>query len=231
MNSLSDILNQKADELFIGDLPPLDSTGDDKQAISIPPLVGGACLPAGSGQGGVSTFLPTSEPVVQVPELKRLIYAMKGELDAMLRVLDGQIIISNAPLTQTNAIAEGTERVLEGVFTGEKMTGDDGKEYAVPPNYASKSKLVTGDRMKLTITKSGSFIFKQIGPAPRKRVIGELTGDPANNQWAVLTNDKHYRILTASVTFYHGKAGDEVILLLPQQGEAGWGTVDNIINK
>ena len=38
MNSLSDILNQKADELFIGDLPPLDSTGDDKQVISIPPV-------------------------------------------------------------------------------------------------------------------------------------------------------------------------------------------------
>ncbi len=36
-----------------------------------------------------------------------------------------------------------------------------------------KSKLVEGDLMKLTIAEDGSFIYKQIGPVPRK-VIGTL---------------------------------------------------------
>ena len=35
-------------------------------------------------------------------------------------------------------------RVVEGVFDGQNMVGSDGKIYSVPPNYASKSKLVEG---------------------------------------------------------------------------------------
>ena len=35
-------------------------------------------------------------------------------------------------------------RVVDGVFDGEHMIGEDGRKYLVPPNYASKSKLVEG---------------------------------------------------------------------------------------
>lgn len=91
---------------------------------------------------------PPAPPDPQAP-LRSMIYAMKSQLDAMLRLLDG-----HAPLPSG-------ERVVLGTFTGEKMAGDDGKEYAVPPNYASKSKIVPGDRMKLTVTKSGSFIYSK----------------------------------------------------------------------
>jgi hypothetical protein len=120
---------------------------------------------------------------------------------------------------------------VEGVFNGEKMVGSDGAEYAIPPNYASKSKLVEGDLMKLTITVNGSFIFKQLGPIPRRRLIGELVSHPDTGQWGVLAEGKPYKILTASVTFYKGKPGDEVILLLPRDGDSAWGAVENIIKK
>ena len=36
-------------------------------------------------------------------------------------------------------------KILEGVFDGQNMVGSDGRQYIVPPNYASKSKLVEGD--------------------------------------------------------------------------------------
>ena len=39
--------------------------------------------------------------------------------------------------------AEGN--VVEGTFDGQIMIGIDGKQYPVPANYASKSKLVEGD--------------------------------------------------------------------------------------
>lgn len=200
MNSLADILSDKADDLFLGEAP---------QTATAP------------------------GPVDKTAELKRMVYAMKDQLDGMLRLIDGDSISFAAPKTTLHTANgdAGRERVLEGAFTGEKMRGDDDKDYAVPPNYASKSKLVAGDRMKLTITKSGSFIFKQIGPVERRRDIGELTGDPINNQWAVLVGEKLYRILTASVTFYKGKPDDEVIILLPRSGESSWGAVDNIISK
>lgn len=165
-----------------------------------------------------------------VNELKTMLYAMKGQVDVMLRMLDGERI--SMPQSPSTKVFPGDrERVVEGAFTGEKMLGGDGKEYPVPPNYASKSKIVHGDRMKLTITKSGSFIFKQTGPVERKRVMGELAPDPSGTGWVVMAEGRPYRVLTASVTFYRGKGGDETILLLPQGNESQWGAVDNIISK
>ena len=58
-------------------------------------------------------------------------------------------------------------KVIEGVFDGQNMVGSDGKTYPVPANYASKSKLVQGDILKLTIAEDGAFLYKQIGPIPR----------------------------------------------------------------
>lgn len=124
--------------------------------------------------------------------------------------------------------------VLEGHFNGERMIGDDGKDYNVPPNYASKSKLVTGDRMKLTITASGAFIYKQIGPINRKRVIGALEFDPEHNHWRVrpLSNPEiTYKVLAASISFYKGKPGDEVILFVPESTPCEWAAVDQLIAK
>src|SRR3989338_2876015 len=60
-------------------------------------------------------------------------------------------------------------KVIEGIFNGQEMIGPDGSTYAVPANYASKSKLVEGDALKLTIAANGSLVFKQIGPVTRDR--------------------------------------------------------------
>src|SRR5262245_39908864 len=70
---------------------------------------------------------------------------------------------------QTLSISEGG-KIIEGVFDGQNMMGPDGKQYPVPANYASKSKLVEGDVLKLTIADDGSFIYKQIGPIERRKV-------------------------------------------------------------
>src|SRR3989344_1018089 len=130
MNSLSDILSQKADELF----PKEDALPPPTEKVK-----------------------PVETPKDVSAELKRMIYSVKQELDVMLALLQGEKI--SLPLANTGELAGTNERVVEGSFNGEKMIGDDGKEYAVPPNYASKSKIVPGDRMKLTITKSGSFVY------------------------------------------------------------------------
>ncbi len=61
------------------------------------------------------------------------------------------------------------------------MIGADGKQYPVPANYASKSKIVEGDMLKLTITPEGSFIYKQIGPVERRRLIGVVNQDADGN--------------------------------------------------
>ena len=156
---------------------------------------------------------------------------MKDQLDSILKILNEEKIDFENIINSGEKILESGERIVEGVFNGEKMIGPDGKEYSIPPNYASKSKLIEGDIMKLTITKNGAFIFKQIGPTERMRLVGELITDSNNDHWSVLANGKTYKVLTASVTFYKGKAGDEVFLIVPKDGESDWAAVENIINK
>lgn len=120
-------------------------------------------------------------------------------------------------------------KVIEGVFDGQNMVGPDGTVYPVPANYASKSKLVPGDVLKLTIVGDGSFIYKQIGPIERKRIIGPLTRE--GSQYKVIAGGRAYKVLLASVTFYRAEPGDQVAILVPEVGEAEWGAVDNVIPR
>ena len=121
-------------------------------------------------------------------------------------------------------------RIIEGVFDGENMIGPDGKQYSVPANYASKSKLIEGDILKLTITATGTFVYKQIGPIERIRVMGNLEqGDSGN--FTVVSDNKRWSVLTASVTYYKGQDGDEIIVLIPKTGDSKWAAVENIVRK
>lgn len=119
--------------------------------------------------------------------------------------------------------------IIEGVFDGYQMIGPDGKTYSVPPNYASKSKLVEGDLLKLTIAPDGAFIYKQIRPIERERLKGKLVKDKESGEFRVLVDKKLYKVLLASVTYYRGDVGDEVVILVPKGGTSAWASVDNII--
>lgn len=191
---------------------------------------------ADSTQTETATPTPTPEtpPKTQQPDLsqlKAMVHSMRDQLDAMTRLLNGEQVKQISEDAPDATVLDTGERVIEGVFNGEKMVGADGKEYPVPPNYASKSKLVEGDMMKLTITKQGRFIYKQISTIERKRLSGELVSDPTTGQWSALADGKTYKILTASVTFYKGKAGDEIFFLVPAEGDSSWGAAENIISK
>ncbi len=119
-------------------------------------------------------------------------------------------------------------KIIEGVFDGENMIGPDGKQYSIPANYASKSKLVEGDILKLTITNNGTFIYKQIGPIERCRIVGKLEKE-VNNDFYAIADGRKWRVLTASVTYYKGEVGDEVVILVPKSGESNWAAVENIV--
>src|SRR5690606_9166651 len=55
---------------------------------------------------------------------------------------------------------EDGDKIIEGVFDGQLMIDSQDNEFPVPANYASKSKLIPGDILKLTITKDGTFLYK-----------------------------------------------------------------------
>lgn len=120
--------------------------------------------------------------------------------------------------------------IIEGTFDGQIMIGTDGKQYPVPANYASKSKLVEGDVLKLTITPDGSFIYKQIGPAQRKSSIGIVSQDEKGNYF-ILAEGKPYKVLLASITYFKAQPGDEVVIMIPREIDSSWAAIENVISK
>ena len=164
-------------------------------------------------------------PEKQVKRLRTLIQEAETNLAAAKELLisivgdDGQVV---TPKISSNDVAG---KVIEGVFDGQMMMGPDGKNYPIPANYASKSKLVEGDILKLTIAEDGSFIYKQIGPVSRKQVIGTLVQH--DNIYYVEANGREYRILLASVTFFRIEVGDQVTIIIPDDNpDATWAVVE-----
>jgi hypothetical protein len=99
--------------------------------------------------------------------------------------------------------------------------------YPVPANYASKSKLVQGDILKLTIADDGSFIYKQIGPVERRKLIGTLS--LKDGQYFVEAGGVDYRVLFASVTYFKANPGDQVTIVIPEDTKAEWAAVEAVI--
>lgn len=156
--------------------------------------------------------------------LRRMLDNAENSLHAVKKMLFSTVLETRARALP-GAVVEG--RVIEGVFDGESMIGKDGKKYPVPPNYASKSKLVPGDKLKLTIASDGTFIYKQIGPVERTKLVGTLEED--NGKFKVFSDGKYYNVLLASVTYFKAKPGDKISIIVPDGQESDWAAVENLM--
>ena len=166
-------------------------------------------------------------PEKQTKRLYNLIQEAEVNLAAAKELLASIIGSDGVAITPhaSGSTEEVKGKIVEGVFDGQKMIGPDGKEYPVPANYASKSKLVEGDILKLTITDDGGFVYKQIGPIERKQVIGTLVQH--DGAYYVEANGREYRILLASVTYFRINIGDQVTIIVPiDNPEAIWAAVE-----
>ena len=165
-------------------------------------------------------------PEKQIKRLRSLLQEAETNLAAAKELLisvlgDGEAI--TAP--RDTVISSPDGKVIEGVFDGQIMIDQEGKNYPVPANYASKSKLVEGDIMKLTITKDGKFLYKQIGPVERKTVIGTLVRH--DDKYFVEVGGREYEVLYASVTYFRLKEGAQVAVIIPANNEdANWAAVE-----
>jgi hypothetical protein len=121
---------------------------------------------------------------------------------------------------------ETSLEVQEGYFDGESMVGDNGQIYPVPQNYASKTQLIVGDRMKWILTNDRD-IFKLIQPAARQRVTGTFNIEGDNYVVLVDEYPAPIKILKASATYAIKnlglKPGDEVALYVPKDTTPTWG--------
>jgi hypothetical protein len=162
-------------------------------------------------------------PEKQVKRLRSLLQEAETNLAAAKELLISIVGDDGAPAHGNPEEVAG--KVIEGVFDGQSMIGPDGKTYPVPANYASKSKLVEGDILKLTIADDGSFIYKQIGPVARKQIIGTLVQH--DGAYYVEAGGREYRVLLASVTYFKARMGDQVSIVVPEDNrEATWAAVE-----
>ena len=175
----------------------------------------------------------------KVKELESLVYNLELELKKTKMILGelGGKSTKSAVDYSLKAAEFGQESqgdagmVIEGVFNGQVMIGPDGKQYSVPANYASKSKLVEGDILKLNIDNNGAFVFKQISPVDRQRLVGHLVKEQSSGDFVVLAGDKVFKVLLASVTYFKGDEGDEIVILVPKAADSEWAAVENIIKQ
>lgn len=162
-------------------------------------------------------------PEKQIKRLKALIQEAETSLAAAKELLVSVVGDEDAGSMGTHDEALG--KIIEGVFDGQNMVGSDGKNYPVPANYASKSKLVQGDILKLTIADDGAFMYKQIGPIPRKQVVGTLRLE--SGHYFVDIAGRQFRVLLASVTYFKAKPGDQVSVNLPEDdSQAEWAALE-----
>ena len=162
-------------------------------------------------------------PEKQVKRLRSLIQEAETNLAAAKELLVSLVGEETVKSSSANA-EEQVCKIIEGVFDGQNMVGSDAKTYPVPANYASKSKLVQGDILKLTIADDGAFLYKQIGPIPRKQIVGTLT--QKDGHYVVEVDGKDYRVLLASVTYFKAKPGDQVSVNVPEDGDAEWAALE-----
>jgi hypothetical protein len=157
---------------------------------------------------------------------------IKNLLDMAERnILEAKTLLFNTALSEgVKEIDQKSsdQKIIEGLFDGESMVGPENKHYPVPANYASKSKLVAGDMMKLTITEDGSFLFKQIGPVKRRKVVGVLES-AAEGRYVVATDEGRFQVLPASVTYFKAMPGDQLTILIPEEALSEWAAVENKI--
>ena len=161
---------------------------------------------------------------LELQVIKQLLDSAENSILEAKKILFSSEVLKKAQTL--NSLDNGS--IVEGVFDGEKMISGDKKEYLIPANYASKSKLVAGDILKLTITADGSFVYKQIGPIERKKLIGVLE-ESSEGKSIVSVGTVKFRILPASISYFKAQPGDKIAILVPEKEACEWAAVENVI--
>ena len=172
-----------------------------------------------------------SQPLDQSGALQNI----ASRLELLAQELRSIIQITNQPSladhqvidSLTQPIDDG-DKIVEGYFDGEQMIATTGQTYAVPANYASKSKLVAGDSLKLTIGPRGRFLYKQVSPVERRRLVASLEQAPDGNYYAVYEHQR-WRLLKASVSYFRAQPGDRIAILIPQDLPANFAALENLV--
>lgn len=109
-----------------------------------------------------------------------------------------------------------------GTFDGKNMVTEKGKKHKVPENYASKSKIVYGDKLK----RLPDGKFKIVERVESKKISGILA--KKKGRWHLVGEEGSYKLLSASVKYYKGREGDEAVGIIPKEEKAPFAALEKI---
>ncbi len=137
-------------------------------------------------------------------------------------------------MRESSKVEEDSEEkwhIVYGEFDGYFMLGEDMRKYPVPLNYSSKSKLVPGDKLKLTIWQEGQLVYKLISPCERKHIRAILSKDDADNNKdiAITSEGMTYYVNQAAVVFFRGRPGDEIYITVNKNGTGKYAAIEAVI--
>lgn len=149
-----------------------------------------------------------------------------GNIDSIISTAQQSLKVSKTSLS-----TDGNN--VEGTFDGYFMVGDDMKKYPVPVNYSSKSKLIPGDRLKVTIKDNGELIYKLIIPAERKHLRAILSRDDKDHSkyFAIASDNQTYTLNTAAISFFKWLPGDEVYITINKEWKWGYAALEAVIKS
>lgn len=128
-------------------------------------------------------------------------------------------------------LGQSSEEVgIYGYFDGEFMMRDDGKKkYRVPPNYVSKTMLVTGDKLRMYTDESGEVRYKQTEKVERQKLDGIAKKDD-QGQWYAVTDQGNYKLVKASVVYFEVKEDDKIRIHIPEdKKDVEWAALECVI--
>lgn len=124
--------------------------------------------------------------------------------------------------------SDNSGKIVEWVFTWIEMLWSDGNKYPIPANYASKSKMVQWDKLKLTIDNFWRMTYKQIAPIEREIKTWLIVKE--KDKYQVVSDWQTYDLLTASVTHFKANIWDKVSIIVPAWKQATFAAIEAVIN-
>jgi hypothetical protein len=101
---------------------------------------------------------------------------------------------------------------IEGEFDGVYMVTKGGEKYEVPSNYAAKSRILFGDKLKM-VEVDGKNRFKQVEKSKKKKIEGIIS--KKEGKWYILSDSGSYRLSDAAAEFQGVEINDEAIAVIP----------------
>jgi len=167
------------------------------------------------------------EYILSEKEMK-ILQSIAKKLTALMA--DFNHLFQSLDNTSEEILAGQTGFTIEGYFNGEQMVTSDNQVYEVPTNYASKSKLVEGDSLRLTIGPNGQFVYKQVGPVERRRLIATLEQGSDGHYYAV-HDEQRWRLLKASVSYFRAEPGNRIAILIPKDKPSQYAALENLVTE